>query len=201
MCHGPRPALRTILIVFALMTVLSSTACGGPEAKTVVIVQDAGRGPRLEFEGLRLLMPAVDVVNWATQRNFTHNVDTDGDAKQNASIQPHSHPVRRYELKFENGRLISLTVHYVMNDPKRADIRKHYSLKRKRLDGTWVMTDTDRQTVVMVNRDGNQLVAVHAGQAANRKEIEAMFELFFKEKADERPTKPAVDPKAGEAHL
>jgi hypothetical protein len=36
---------------------------------------------------------------------------------------------------------------------------------------------------------------------ANRKEIEAMFELFFKEKADERPTKPAVDPKAGEAHL
>ena len=63
------------------------------------------------------------------------------------------------------------------------------------------MTDGGRQTVVMVNREGTQLVAVHSGQARNRGEIDAMFELFFKEKATNRPAVPEVDPKAGDAHL
>ncbi len=63
------------------------------------------------------------------------------------------------------------------------------------------MTDGGRETVVMVNRDGTQLVALHAGQAANRNEIDATFELLFKERPDNRPAVPQKDPKAGEAHL
>ncbi len=192
---------RRALPLFLLPVALSATACGGASPKTMVTVQSADRQPRMEFAGLRLLMPATDVKAWASKSSFTHNVDDGGGVKQTASIQPHNHPVRRYELKFENSRLISLTVHYVAGDPKRADFRKHYALKRKRLDGTWVMTDSDRQTVVMVNRGGSQLVAVHTGQASNRNEVDAMFELFFKEKADERPAVPVSDPKAGDAHL
>ena len=191
-------------IVHALLPALMLGAlagCGGAPAQTVVIVTAQERTPRLEFDGLRLLMSEGEAQGWARDNNFTHNIDTDGAASQTASIQPHNHVVKRYDLKFEDSLLISLTNHYVAADPKRSDARKHYARKRLRLDGSWVMADGARQTIVMVNRDGNQLVAVHAGKARNRNEVDAMFELLLKEKPIDRPAVPEVDPKAGDAHL
>jgi len=184
-----------------LMVAISGVACGGPSPQTVVIVQNQARQPRVDFEGMRLLMPAIDVKRWADSLGFSHDISANGGAVQTATVTPHEHAIRRYQLKFEKGRLIKMTIHYVAGDAKRADIRKHYALKRRRLDGTWVMTDRDRQTVIMINQDGDRLVAVHAGQASDRIEIDAMFELFFKEKAGERPAEPSADPKAGDAHL
>ncbi len=106
-CHFV--AMPALLLALGLGT----AACGGADAKTVVIVQDSSRQPRLEFAGLRLLMSEGEARGWAADHSFTHNVDVDGAATQTASIQPHAHAVRRYDLKFENGRLISLTVHYL----------------------------------------------------------------------------------------
>lgn len=177
------------------------SACGGPQEQTVVIVASQDRAPRLEFDGLRLLMTESEAKAWADGQHFGNTIATAGAANQTAAIQPRDHAVRGFELKFEAGALISLTADYAAPDPKRAEVRKHYALKRLRPDGGWVMADGARQTLVMLNRDGTRLVAVHAGKARDRAAVEAMFELLLKEKPTERGAVPETDPKAGDAHL
>lgn len=183
----------------ALLALWGAAACGAPEGKTTVIIADAQSKPRLDFEDLRLLSSPAEVIQLATDRGWKHTVSATIAPTQQAIVAPTGGAVERYELTFEDDKLINLYLWYREPDLKRSEIRHHYAMMHLGNKGAWSMADGARQTLVTVGGRGQWLHAIHTGQARDRVLVDNMFSLFFRDNAASRPAVPppaplAVDP-------
>ena len=186
---------------FTLATAAATLAgCSGATEKegTFVLIDDRGRGePNLTFGGVKLTTRDADVIKLCDERGWKHNIEGKG-GDQRANIVPSGHAdVRKFGVIFEDGVLIQVTVEFHKGDPARATISKEYAHRRRMPDGAWAMSDGRRQTVVIVNRDGTRLHAVHVARLRDRAEANKLL-AHFVEGAAAKPADKA-DPKPEDA--
>ncbi|GEM_PF-3257837 len=193
--------LAAAIVTALLAGLLSACGAGGADPGTVVIIDDRGRGEaRTAFAGLKLLMTEKDVIGVCEKRGWKHNIKADKAKDARAHIIPDAKDeVRRFSLSFEDGALIQLTIEYEKPDRSRHGIARDYARKKRLDDGSWAMTDGRRDTVVIINREGNRLVVVHVGKARDRTESERLLKHFVGESSSDRPAEIEKDPKAGDA--
>lgn len=189
-------ALAFVATVFALFA-----GCSAPDDNkgTFVLIDDRGRGEaNLTFGGVKLTSTAEDIIKLCASHGWKHNLKP-AEKDQRGSIVPSDHKeVRKFDLVLEDGFLIQLTVEFHKADPTRHTISGHYAKKRRMPDGAWAMSDSRRQTVVIVNRDATRLHAVHVARLRDRDEAKKLLGHFVEDDEAQRAA-PAKDPAAADA--
>ncbi len=196
LCRWRSAALLSIAAILA-----SLAACSAPDQEgTFVVIDDRGRGePNLTFGGVKLTATAAELIKMCAKRGWKHNIQAT-DKDQRAGVVPTaSTDVRKFSLIFEDGVLIQLTTEFHKADPTRHAMSRHYAHKHRMADGAWAMGDGRRQTVVILNREGNRLHAVHVGRLRDRVEADRLLGHFVGDVMAGRKAKEDADPKPSDA--
>ena len=136
-----------------------------------------------EFEGLRFQMTFDDTRRLATDRGWQLFLPEDpSDQVQKANlVPPAGQDVKRANLRFEGGKLVSMVIDYAQPDAARAELRTSYSTSHHSAQG-WAMTDAAHSLLVVVTDDGRQLVAMDVARSADQREMTAMWGSLFEDK-------------------
>jgi len=132
----------------------------------------------LAFEGVTLGSSAGELIELAGARGWHHNAGG-GDGDQVVTVFPGGlHPVARFELSYQAGRLVGLTAHYRQADPTRAAIHSRYPVTRH-VAGRWYLADAQHETLIEIDDAGRRLRVLHTATLRDQGEVDALLRSAF----------------------
>lgn len=132
----------------------------------------------MEYEGVALEMTLDDLIARAAARGWRQNAQP-GAADQRVTVfTTPDHPVKRYKLGFESGRIVNIEIDYRAADPARTALREQFAEARDR-EGVWYMTDAARTVLASVSPDGKQVKALHLARLRDAREGQALLRFAF----------------------
>ncbi|MEZ4398999.1 MAG: hypothetical protein R3B06_03225 [Kofleriaceae bacterium] len=135
--------------------------------------------PILTYEGVTLRSTVADLLVLAAANHWRHNVAApDAPDQQVTVFTTPEHPVKRYRLGYEAGRLVNIQIDYRAPDPTRATLRDQFTEVRE-VRGAWFLTDADHTILASVAVDGATLRALDLANLRDRAEGEALLRAAF----------------------
>lgn len=155
--------------------------CSATESKEVVIVDHQRPAQARRQFGPFALGSTVEQAR-ALAEKLGWAVAYDGDDAAKLVVQPPAgDPAARYRLLAEAGKIVQIAIDYSAMDEARIELRHSYAASRVQPDGGWAMTDTHRQTLVIVGPRGATLVAIDLEASRDRTGVRALLERLLGE--------------------
>lgn len=172
---------RLVLTCVLAALALPLAACSGSEAKEVVIV-DNQRPAQARRQFGPFSLGASEAESRSIAERFGWAVSADAEDANKLIVQlPAGDAASRYRLLVESGKVVQIAIDYSAMDDARIELRHSYAVSRVRPDGGWAMTDTHRQTLVIVGPHGATLVAIDLEASRDKTGVRALLERMLGE--------------------
>ncbi len=133
----------------------------------------------LTYEDVTLRSSLDDLIELAVAGGWRHNARPVDDADQIVTVfTTPAHPVKRYKLGYEAGRLVNIEITYRQPDPARAALRERFAIRRH-VHGSWYLTDEDRTVLAGVDDAGKTVRALHLASLRDQREAAALLRSAF----------------------
>ncbi len=176
MPSAPRPLhLRWLAGALAL----SATACAGKREVVIVDHQPAAQAPR-NFGVFALGMSVDEAQREVEERSWTRQGKAEPEG-QFIVVPTAGDPVLQYGVVAEAGKIVQLSLDYKDADDSRTELRHSYAVSKIQPDGAWAMTDTHRQTLVVVRDHGKRLVAIDLQASRDQAGVRAVMHKLLGE--------------------
>lgn len=129
----------------------------------------------MEYEGMTLGSSLAELLAMAAARGWKQNAKDVPDVDQTVTVfTTPEHPVRRYKLGYERGRLINIQIEYRAPDASRLALRERFATSRLVKD-TWYMSDAGRQVLAAMDEAGETVRALHLARLRDQTEARALL--------------------------
>lgn len=129
----------------------------------------------LAYEDLTLRSSLEELIALAAARGWRQNARPVPEADQIVTVfTTPDHPVKRYKLGYERGRLVNIIITYRRPDPARTALRAGFPVSRH-VEGAWYLTDEARTVLASVDDAGQTVRALHLASLRDQGEAAALL--------------------------
>ncbi len=173
-------ALRRIRLRWLVLALcLAPSACSGNREVVIVDNHPAAQAPR-NFGVLALGMPLSELKREVEERAWTLQGRSEPDT-QLIVVTTAGDAVLQYGVVVEASKIVQLSLDYKDADDSRTELRHSYAVSKIQPDGAWAMTDTHRQTLVVVRDHGKRLVAIDLQGSRDQDGVRAVMHKLLGE--------------------